>query len=453
MQNTKISNNAFIKSILKFSISSWVNFFLGLFAVIITTRLFTPDVYGSLNIFNNASSLTAYFSCLGLDGAFLRFFNEPPKGWNRKELFAKCLLISILVLVSISAISLYFFYSRISLLLFNKISIILPSFLAINSLSLLVLNNYFSQYYRLENDSLHYTVQTVLVQFFSKLFVIAAAIISPTIEVVLFFNTIGLFCLMLIYTHLQRKLVWPDKYHWSNEGFGEVFRYGIYGWPLTIAGSANRFLLPFIIKNGLNSYALGIYASTGFFISAFNVVQNGFRTYWTSFMYAHYKDEQEKIVSVHRYIVLFAVFLMSGFILFQKVAYLLIGNEFQGSRVFFTLVLIDPLLQLVEQTTNYGMALAKRNEEMTLIYLSSIILNLILCYVFLSHWGLPGAAFASALTSLLRFIFSTWRGQRYYQSIMGPLSRPRSKILRVAVSRIILSSEASKVKLVGNLVA
>jgi hypothetical protein len=37
--------------------------------------------------------------------------------------------------------------------------------------------------------------------------------------------------------------------------------------------------------------------------------------------------------------------------------------------------------------------------------------------------------------------------------IMGPLSRPHSKILRVAVSRIILSSEASKVKLVGNLVA
>ena len=40
-----------------------------------------------------------------------------------------------------------------------------------------------------------------------------------------------------------------------------------------------------------------------------------------------------------------------------------------------------------------------------------------------------------------------------YNCIMGPLSRPRSKILRVAVSRIILSSEASKVKLVGNLVA
>ena len=47
----------------------------------------------------------------------------------------------------------------------------------------------------------------------------------------------------------------------------------------------------------------------------------------------------------------------------------------------------------------------------------------------------------------------TERMEETKQPIMGPLSRPRSKILRVAVSRIILSSEASKVKLVGNLVA
>ena len=46
-----------------------------------------------------------------------------------------------------------------------------------------------------------------------------------------------------------------------------------------------------------------------------------------------------------------------------------------------------------------------------------------------------------------------WMADDDAYPIMGPLSRPRSKILRVAVSRIILSSEASKVKLVGNLVA
>ena len=49
--------------------------------------------------------------------------------------------------------------------------------------------------------------------------------------------------------------------------------------------------------------------------------------------------------------------------------------------------------------------------------------------------------------------FTVFPQTDYSKNIMGPLSRPRSKILRVAVSRIILSSEASKVKLVGNLVA
>ena len=60
----------------------------------------------------------------------------------------------------------------------------------------------------------------------------------------------------------------------------------------------------------------------------------------------------------------------------------------------------------------------------------------------------------STATRPTRFLL-TWLviAQVALQAIMGPLSRPRSKILRVAVSRIILSSEASKVKLVGNLVA
>ena len=417
MKNNAISNGSFIGSILKFSISSVVNFAIGIIAVIVTTRIFPPDVYGMINIFNNASSLIACFACLGMDGAFLRFFNEPPRGGDRKQLFAKCLFFSVLTLLFISLISLYFYYSHISFMLFNRVSLVLTIFLNVNSLSLLILNNYYSQYYRLANDSLHYTIQSILVQFFSKLFVIIAALFYPSIETVLFFNTVGLFFIMVIYICIQRRYVWPNKFHWSNEGFGEVFKYGIFGWPLTMAYSINGFLIPFLIKREMGSYALGIYASTGFFISAFNVVQNGFRTYWTSFMYAHYKDEQEKIVSVHNYIIVFAAILLTTFIAFQKVAYMLIGTEFQESRVFFSIVLIDPILLLIEQTTNYGMALAKKNQEMTVIYLFAIFSNLLLCYYILPLWGLPGVAIASAIAALIRFILSTWRGQIYYKSI------------------------------------
>lgn len=63
------------------------------------------------------------------------------------------------------------------------------------------------------------------------------------------------------------------------------------------------------------------------------------------------------------------------------------------------------------------------------------------------YWNDYNPNFESYANDCTNFVSQCWN------YIMGPLSRPRSKILRVAVSRIILSSEASKVKLVGNLVA
>lgn len=416
-QCNAITTSGFLKSILKFSVSSWINFFIGIASVVITTRLFTPEIYGTLNIFNTASTFLASFACLGLDGAMLRFFNEPPVGWNKKQVFTKCLLYSVLFLLILTCFSSAFYYKEISLTLFNRVSLFFTALLSMNALSMMVLNNYYSQYYRLDNDSLHYTIQTVLVQFFSKLFVVVAALLSPTTDVVLLFNTTGLFVLMVIYSFVQKKSIWPEHFHWSNQGFGEVFRYGLWGWPLSMAFSASSFLIPFIIKIRTDSYALGIFASTGFFVTAFNVVQSGFRTYWAAFMYAHYKTEQKRVIQVHDYIIIFVVALLSGFLIFQHVAYLFIGKAFQSSRLFFSLVLLDPLIILLEQTTNYGMALAKRNREMTIIYLLAIALYLILAYTLIPLCGLPGVAMAAAIASVIRFTLATWRGQHYYKSI------------------------------------
>lgn len=417
MKGQSISVSSFFASILKFSVSSWINFVIGLVSVVITTRIFTPDIYGTLNMFNTASGFLASFACLGLNGAFLRFFHEPPPGWSKQQLFAKCLVISVLVLGLLFLVGLAFFYADISLRLFNQVSFMMTALLGINSLSTMVLGSYYSQYYRLDNNAWHYSIQSVLVQFCSKILVIGAAFVSPTAEVVLLFNTVGLFFLMIVYSLIQKRTVWPARYRWERQGFGEVLRYGLFSWPLTAAFSASAFLIPFIIQTRLDSYALGIFASTGFFVAAFNVVQSGFRTYWAAFMYGHYREEQPKIKAVHTYILLFVLFLLGGFILCQHPAYLMIGSRFHESRVFFSLVLLDPLLMLVEQTTNYGMALAKRNQEMTLIYLLAILLNIGLCYALLPLYGLPGAAAAAAVAALFRFVLATWRGQRYYRSL------------------------------------
>lgn len=417
MENNEITFSFLLNSIAKFSVSSWVNFAIGIIAVIITTRIFTPDIYGLLNIFNTASALLIGFSTLGLDGAFLRFFHEPPDGWDKRSLFAKCLSYSVLFLFVITFIVLVFFNEQISLSLFNKVSFYFTVLLSVNAVSLMVLNNYCSQFYRLDNDSYHYNIQVIIVQFFSKLFVVCAAIVTPTAEVVLTFNTIGIFIVMLIYSYIQHATVFPDKYKWSNEGLKEVFRYALYSWPLTIAMPITAFLIPFIIKTQLSVYDLGIYSSAAFFVTAFAVIQGGFRTFWAAFMYGHYKTEQTKIIKVHNYIIIFIIALLGSFILFQHVAYLFIGSKFHSSRLFFTLVLLDPLLLLLEQTTSYGTAIAKKNQQMTIIYISAMILNICITYFMLPVVGLIGAAIGSATAAVFRFALSSWRGQKYYRSI------------------------------------
>ena len=78
--SSSVTVATFLKSVAKFSVPSWINFFIGLITVFIGTRIFTPDVYGVLNIFNTSSIAFVGFVCLGMDNAFIRFYHEPPEG-------------------------------------------------------------------------------------------------------------------------------------------------------------------------------------------------------------------------------------------------------------------------------------------------------------------------------------------------------------------------------------
>ncbi len=417
MNGKSISVKNFINMMAKFSISSWVNFIIGIATVGITTRLFTPDVYGALNMFNTTTAIFVSVSCLGLDGAFIRFYYEPPEGWDTKQLFAKCLIFACAMLFLISVILCGGFYAELTSQLFHTVSFYFAVLLSVNALSLLVLNNFFSQYYRIGNDPYHYTIQQILVQLFSKLFVVSAAFISPAIDVVLTMNTLGIFSLMLVYFCIQKKTVFPEKIVWSYKGFWPVLKFALFYWPQSTVLTLNAFIIPFIITSQLDSYSLGIYASAGFFVSAFGVIQGGFRTYWSAFMYEHYKDEQAKIIKIHSYVIIFIILLLSGFILVQHIVYLLIGSEYHASRLFFSLVLVDPLLSLLEQTTEYGTNLAKKNHQNLIIFFISVTINIVGTYLLLPLVGLMGAAMAAAAAATVRFVLATWRGQKYYVSI------------------------------------
>lgn len=415
-KSTGISGKAFLASVAKFSVSSWANLVFGILSVMITTRIFSPEICGMLNLFNSATGFIIAFCTLGMDGAFPRFFHEPPPGWNVKTLFTRCVSIAVACWFILSLISVIL-YKPISSLLFHQESLLFMVLLSLKVLAGMLLTYFLLQFYRFANDPYHYNIQQILTSFFDRLFVIAAAFVSATVNVVLSFATFGSFGLALIYLFIQRKQVFSWKGGWHHPEMHEVYRFALFSWPSGIMFAVSGFIMPYLISSFLDVASLGIFASAGFFVAAFSVLQNGFRTYWGAFMYAHYQDENSKIKKTHSYIGISIILILALFILFQHLLYLFIGSAFQGSRVFFALLLLAPLLDLWQQTTCYGMALAKKNEESLVINVSMIVLTIPAAILFMQAYGLIGAAYATAIIAVLRFLFATWRGQCYYRSI------------------------------------
>lgn len=430
----RISGVEFIKSIFKFSISSWVNFVISILSVIITTRIFSPEIYGNLSMFNTTSSLLMGVVCLGLDSSFMRFFNEPPDGSDTKQLLAKCMGIPLLVLSILTIVIVPFFYKEISSFLFNKISLIVVLLLSINCFSLLILN-FFSICYRISNNARLYTIQSILIQIVTKFLIISAILINPTFEMVVGINTVGLFILTVVYFFAQKSVL-PRKIDWSLKGYSEVFNFALYSWPIVILIYSGSFFSQMIINSKLGSYQLGIYASTGFFISALAVVQSGFKTYWATFMYGNYKTEQSTIIKVHDYVVIFAILILSGFIVSQNLIYRLLGNDYQASRYFFTLIMVSPLFNLISETTTYGITIAKKTKYNLIIYIVATALNLGLGIMLINIYGIVGIGIALVISETVKIGLSSIIGQKFYKSINNPMKT----IVSLVVILILASS-------------
>lgn len=77
---------SFFKNVIKYSIPNIVSFILGIVSVVVLTRIFSTETYGIINIFNNTSALFLSIAYLGLDSAFIRFYNDLPRNINSKQL-------------------------------------------------------------------------------------------------------------------------------------------------------------------------------------------------------------------------------------------------------------------------------------------------------------------------------------------------------------------------------
>lgn len=406
----------FVKEIAKFSVSSIVNFILGFASVIILTRLFEPEQYGFINIFNNTVALILSISYLGLDSSFIRFYNESPD--EDVRLFADKLMIFSLVCNSVIICGIMLIGAdALSFRVFGVYDKWIWLF-ALASVASQIVLRYLNIIYRMTFRSRQYTIQTILILVFSKLFIIISAFIAKNYIQILAINVIGTVLLSFLYIFIQRRDIIPKHANFSFRGYSSVFKYAIFAAPLSISVSANNFFGQQIIVGLLGKASVGIFSSASYFSAIMAALQGGFTVYWSAYMFSNHDKENDLIKKVHDCVLFICIIMLSIFIAFRDFLYIFIGDEYHDSKVFFSLVIIYPILSLVAETTCYGIPIKKKNYLTLVAYLISIIINLVLTYILTNRYGLIGAAFANAISGIVLFCLLTYWGQKLYKSIL-----------------------------------
>lgn len=188
--------------------------------------------------------------------------------------------------------------------------------------------------------------------------------------------------------------------------------------PHHIAGAVVNLSDRIFIGSMANMDELGIYEAGYKVGSVVLVLQSAFALAWMPMLYEWLKQNTEY---AKRKIVLYTYAGVAGFLLcavlvtlLAPVAFYLFNKEYQGGMAYVFWVALGYSF-FGWYTLRAGVIFYfKKNIYLTYLAFIKIFLNLIFNYFFIRHFGVLGAAYATALSFLLEFILITIISNRIY---------------------------------------
>jgi O-antigen/teichoic acid export membrane protein len=188
--------------------------------------------------------------------------------------------------------------------------------------------------------------------------------------------------------------------------------------PVTIISWMNTSMSAVMLRNLMDLASAGIFTAAMTMASTVNIIQAGFNTYWTPYVYEQYqKGETGRFYTVHRLMAC----LLTGFgltvTLLQSVVFLLLGPAYRGSVVFFPFLFLAPICYCLGETTDMGIGIMKKTYWSTIVFAISVAMNIALCYALIPGLGASGAAIASAAAAIVALALRTAIGRHYFAAI------------------------------------
>ena len=408
------TSKSFIKKFIGFSLVPWITFAMSFISAPISTRLFTPEVLGKINIFSTYSNLIGLFILLGLDQAFARFYLERPNNRSKGYLFTFCFSITYALIFVFGVLSAPFSIF-LSDALFDETDILLYVLMFVSVFCSATLR-YLNLTYRMEQDIKMYTIQGVLMAFVSKVLHILVGFWDPSYRPALIVGCTSHLLLALIFLWVQRHRFERVK-EYDSYFTKEMFAFALPLIPVSVLTWVNTSIPQVIMQKTMDYYSIGIFTSAMALANLILVIQSGFNSFWVPYTYENYKTQTGQFFKVHRYLMCVLTIFAMLMIGFQDVIFLLLGEKYRAAKEFFPFLILGPICYVAGEVAGVGIDISKKTYYKLYVFTSSIVANLVLCFILRIPLGVPGIAIATSLAAITAMLVKTYFGEKHYKVV------------------------------------
>ena len=412
-----ISPKDLLVSIFKYSIATWVNFIIYGASLLLVAWFIPADTWGQLDIFISTSTLIMNICILGLDQSFMRFFNEPPTPLDRKGLLGNCFGISAICLAVTAAFCCIVCPQAVLGVFFSeKMPDIYLLYLFVNAFMAMI-GRYVNLVYRMSGSIKLYTLESVLMQFFTKVFFVLGVFVSNDLNTLILFAVGGMTVFGVVFLFVIRRDITLAPSVIFTKANRQILPYGLALMPTAVMLWLNSLFSKVYISKTIGNSQAGVFSMVSTLSQVVAIIQAGFATFWSAFIYANYKTEQEKIKQVHDYLTFIIVEFFCVLVIFEDLIFWVLGSEYAKGIEVFPIMVLVPVFLIISETTVYGISIAKKPIYDTIGIGLSVVTNIGFCFLLAPQFQLYGVCLALCLSNLIMFVFRTVIAQKLYCSI------------------------------------
>ena len=415
MEEKKVQNKGleFIKKFMGFSSAAWISALISFVSTPIITRVFLPDEMGKVNLFITFYTFFQTLCILGLDQAYMRFYNEKLDGVNKNNLLSLCIRINLIV-ATVSSIFILIFNHLIATTIVGESSIKVTILLIISTYSgcILRMNSIHS---RMQQKIVLYVFQSVSMTIIEKLCYIIAAINNPTHMNAIIIITIGYTLVSIMMLIINRKNIFCSIKDIKKETIKSLLKFAVPYLPVLLLSWLNNSIPQFFLRFFVDYSSIAIYSNAVTIAHILTILQTGFTVYWSPFAYENYKDNPDRLRKVHKIITFLIILLALFIVLGQDIIYVLLGDKYKASKMFFAFLLFTPVCNTIADTTGIGIMISKKSYLNIITFICNTSLNVLLCLILIPLIGVSGAAISAGTAAIAMLIVRTYLGGKYYK--------------------------------------